>query len=148
MVNTILDMKEYNRFSKGIFGWIGYDTKWIEFENVERVAGETKWSFWKLFKYSLEGITAFSIAPLQIASIFGILFSLVAFVMIIVIIIRTLVFGDPVSGWPSLVCIIMLIGGVQLLSIGILGQYLSKTYLETKKRPIYIAKETNVEGIE
>ena len=145
MVNTILNMKEYNRFSKGIFGWIGYDTKWIEFENVERVAGETKWSFWKLFKYSLEGITAFSIAPLQIASIFGILFSLVAFVMIIVIIIRTLVFGDPVSGWPSLVCIIMLIGGVQLLSIGILGQYLSKTYLETKKRPIYIAKETNVE---
>ena len=145
MVNTILDMKEYNRFSKGIFGWIGYDTKWIEFENVERVAGETKWSFWKLFKYSLEGITAFSIAPLQIASIFGILFSLVAFVMIIVIIIRSLVFGDPVSGWPSLVCIIMLIGGVQLLSIGILGQYLSKTYLETKKRPIYIAKETNVE---
>lgn len=148
MVNTILDMKEYNRFSKGIFGWIGYDTKWIEFENVERVAGETKWSFWKLFKYSLEGITAFSIALFRSASIFGILFSLVAFVMIIVIIIRTLVFGDPVSGWPSLVCIIMLIGGVQLLSIGILGQYLSKTYLETKKRPIYIAKETNVEGIE
>lgn len=146
MVDTIINMKEYNRFSKGIFGWIGYDTKWIEFENVERVAGETKWSFWKLFKYSLEGITAFSVAPLQIASIFGILFSLVAFIMIIVIIIRTLAFGDPVSGWPSLVCIIMLIGGVQLLSIGVLGQYLSKTYLETKKRPIYIAKETNVEG--
>lgn len=145
MVDTIINMKEYNRFSKGIFGWIGYDTKWIEFENVERVAGETKWSFWKLFKYSLEGITAFSIAPLQIASIFGILFSLVAFIMIIVIIVRTLVFGDPVSGWPSLVCIIMLIGGVQLLSIGVLGQYLSKTYLETKKRPIYIAKETNIE---
>ncbi|WP_289183770.1 glycosyltransferase family 2 protein [uncultured Dubosiella sp.] len=143
MVNTILEMKEYNRFSKGIFGWIGYDTKWIEFENVERIAGETKWSFWKLFKYSLEGITAFSVAPLQIASIFGILFSLVAFIMIIVIIIRTLVFGDPVSGWPSLVCIIMLIGGVQLLSIGILGQYLSKTYLETKHRPIYILKESN-----
>lgn len=145
MVDTIINMKEYNRFSKGIFGWIGYDTKWIEFENVERVAGETKWSFWKLFKYSLEGITAFSVAPLQIASIFGILFSLVAFIMIIVIIIRTLAFGDPVSGWPSLVCIIMLIGGVQLLSIGVLGQYLSKTYLETKKRPIYITKETNVE---
>ncbi|WP_348688283.1 glycosyltransferase family 2 protein [uncultured Dubosiella sp.] len=143
MVDTILEMKEYNRFSKGIFGWIGYDTKWIEFENVERVAGETKWSFWKLFKYSLEGITAFSVAPLQIASIFGILFSLVAFIMIIVIIIRTLVFGDPVSGWPSLVCIIMLIGGVQLLSIGVLGQYLSKTYLETKHRPIYILKESN-----
>lgn len=145
MVDTIINMKEYNRFSKGIFGWIGYNTKWIEFENVERVAGETKWSFWKLFKYSLEGITAFSVAPLQIASIFGILFSLVAFIMIIVIIIRTLAFGDPVSGWPSLVCIIMLIGGVQLLSIGVLGQYLSKTYLETKKRPIYITKETNVE---
>ena len=144
MVDTILDMKEYNRFSKGIFGWIGYDTKWIEFENVERVAGETKWSFWKLFKYSLEGITAFSVVPLQIASIFGIIFSLIAFIMIVVIIIRTLVFGDPVSGWPSLVCIIMLIGGIQLLSIGILGQYLSKTYLETKRRPIYIEKETNI----
>ncbi len=144
MVDTILDMKEYNRFSKGIFGWIGYDTKWIEFENVERVAGETKWSFWKLFKYSLEGITAFSVVPLQIASIFGIIFSLIAFIMIVVIIIRTLIFGDPVSGWPSLVCIIMLIGGIQLLSIGILGQYLSKTYLETKRRPIYIEKETNI----
>lgn len=145
MVNTIIDMKEYNRFSKGIFGWIGYNTKWIEFKNVERVAGETKWSFWKLFKYSLEGITAFSIVPLQVASFFGIFFSIIAFIMIIVIVIRTLAFGDPVSGWPSLVCIIMLLGGIQLLSIGILGQYLSKTYLETKKRPIYIMKETNIE---
>lgn len=144
MVDTIVEMDEYNRFSKGIFGWIGFDTKWVEFENVERVAGETKWSFWKLLKYSLEGITAFSVAPLQVASVFGVLFSLIAFIMIIVIIIRTLAFGDPVSGWPSTVCIIMLIGGIQLLCIGILGQYLSKTYLETKHRPIYICKETNI----
>ena len=120
-----------------------HKTKWIEFENVERVAGETKWSFWKLFKYSLEGITAFSVGPLQLASIFGVLFSMVAFIMIIVIIVRTLIYGDPVSGWPSLVCIITLIGGIQLLCIGILGQYLSKTYLETKKRPVYIEKESN-----
>lgn len=143
MVDAILSMPEYNRFSKGIFGWIGFKTKWIEFENVERVAGETKWSFWKLFKYSLEGITAFSVGPLQLASIFGVLFSMVAFIMIIVIIVRTLIYGDPVSGWPSLVCIITLIGGIQLLCIGILGQYLSKTYLETKKRPVYIEKESN-----
>lgn len=142
MVNAILSMAEYNRFSKGIFGWIGFDTKWIEFENVERVAGETKWSFWKLFKYSLEGITAFSVGPLQIASIFG---SIIAFIMILMIVIKTLIFGDPVSGWPSTVCIIMLIGGIQLLCIGILGQYLSKTYLETKKRPVYITKETNID---
>lgn len=145
MVNAILSMAEYNRFSKGIFGWIGFDTKWIEFENVERVAGETKWSFWKLFKYSLEGITAFSVGPLQIASIFGSIFSIIAFIMILTIVIKTLIFGDPVSGWPSTVCIIMLIGGIQLLCIGILGQYLSKTYLETKKRPVYITKETNID---
>lgn len=144
MVDAILSMCEYNRFSKGIFGWIGFDTKWIEYENVERVAGETKWSFWKLFKYSIEGITAFSIEPLQIASVFGVLFSFVALIMIIVIIVRTLIFGDPTSGWPSLVCIIMLIGGIQLLCIGILGQYLAKTYLETKNRPIYISKDTNI----
>lgn len=144
MVDTILSMCEYNRFSKGIFGWIGFDTKWIEYENVERVAGETKWSFWKLFKYSIEGITAFSIEPLQIASVFGVLFSFIALIMIIVIIVRTLIFGDPTSGWPSLVCIIMLIGGIQLLCIGILGQYMAKTYLETKNRPIYISKETNI----
>ena len=143
MVDAILSMSEYNRFSKGIFGWIGFKTKWIEFENVERVAGETKWSFWKLFKYSLEGITAFSVGPLQLASIFGVLFSMVAFIMIIVIIVRTLIYGDPVSGWPSLVCIITLIGGIQLLCIGILGQYLSTTNLETKKRPVYIEKESN-----
>ena len=145
MVNAILDMREYNRFSKGIFGWIGFRTKWLAYENVERVAGETKWSFWKLFKYSLEGITAFSVAPLQIASIFGLLFSFVAFVMVMVVFVKTLVFGDPVSGWPSLACIVMMIGGIQLLCIGILGNYLSKAYLETKKRPIYIERESHTE---
>lgn len=142
MVDSIIDMKEYNRFSKGIFGWIGFKTKWIEFENVERVAGETKWNFWKLFLYSLEGITAFSTVPLTMASVFGILFCFIAFIMIIIIIIKTLIFGDPTSGWPSMVCIIMLVSGIQLFCIGIVGQYLSKTYLETKKRPIYIVKET------
>ncbi len=144
MVDAIVSMSEYNRFSKGIFGWVGFKTKWLEYENVERMAGETKWSFWKLFKYSIEGITAFSVLPLQIASVFGVLFSTIAFIMIIVIIIRTLIFGDPTSGWPSMVCIVMMIGGIQLLCIGILGQYLSKTYLETKRRPIYIEKETNI----
>lgn len=146
MINAILSMSEYNRFSKGIFGWIGFDTKWIEFENVERVAGETKWSFGKLFKYSLEGITAFSVGPLQIASVFGTFFSFTAFIMIFVIVLRTLIFGDPVSGWPSTICVIMLIGGIQLLCIGILGQYLAKTYLETKHRPVYITKETNIDA--
>lgn len=145
MVDAIVSMSEYNRFSKGIFGWVGFKTKWLEYENVKRVAGETKWSFWKLFKYSIEGMTAFSVLPLQIASVFGVLFSTIAFIMIIVIIIRTLIFGDPTSGWPSMVCIVMMIGGIQLLCIGILGQYLSKTYLETKHRPIYIEKETNTE---
>ena len=144
MVDAILSMCEYNRFSKGIFGWIGFRTKWIAYENVERVAGNTKWSFWELFKYSIEGMTAFSVKPLQIASIFGVLFSLIALLMIVFIVARTLIFGDPTSGWPSLVCIIMLIGGIQLLCIGILGQYLSKTYLETKKRPIYIERESNM----
>lgn len=142
MVDSILSMKEYNRFSKGIFGWIGFNTKWLAYENIERIAGETKWSFWKLFLYSLEGIVAFSTLPLTIASIFGILFCFIAFIMIIVIIIRTLAFGDSTSGWPSLVCIIFLVSGIQLFCIGIIGQYLSKTYLETKKRPIYIVKET------
>lgn len=141
VVDAILSMKEYNRFTKGIFGWVGYETKWIEYENIERVKGETKWSFWKLFKYSLEGIMAFSTAPLAIASILGMLFCFLAFVLIIVIIVRTSVFGDPTSGWPSMVCIISLLGGVQLLCIGIVGQYLSKTYMEVKKRPIYLVKE-------
>ena len=142
MVEAILSMQEYNRFSKGIFGWVGFNTKWIAYENVERVAGETKWSFWKLFLYSIEGIVAFSTLPLTIASILGIIFCFIAFVMILFIIIRTLIFGDPTSGWPSLVCIIFLVSGVQLFCMGIIGQYLSKKYLDTKKRPIYIVKET------
>lgn len=141
MVDAILDMSEYNRFSKGIFGWVGFKTKWIAFENVERVAGETKWSFIGLFLYSLEGIIAFSTRPLLIASLFGILFCLIAFFMISVIIAKTLLWGDPVAGYPSLICAIFFMGGIQLFCLGILGQYLSKTYLETKKRPIYIIKE-------
>lgn len=145
MKDAIVSMKEYNRFSKGIFGWVGFKTKWLEYENVERVAGETKWNFWKLFLYSLEGIVAFSTAPLVLASMFGIIFCLLAFIMILFIVVRTIAFGDPVAGWPSMVCIIFLIGGIQLLCIGIIGQYLSKTYLETKKRPQYIIKDSNVE---
>ena len=141
MVDAILTMKEYNRFTKGIYGWVGFETKWIEFENVERQKGTTKWSFWKLLIYSLEGIMAFSTAPLAIASIIGILFCVLAFCMIIFIIVRTLVFGDPTSGWPSMICILCLVSGVQLFCMGIVGQYLSKAYMEVKKRPIYIAKE-------
>ena len=142
MVDSVLSLKEYNRFSKGIFSWVGYRTKWLEYENVERAAGETKWSFWKLFLYSLESIVAFSTVPLSIASVMGILFCFVAFIIIIFIIVRTLMFGDPTSGWPSMVCIMFFIGGVQLLCLGIMGQYLSKTYLEVKRRPIYIVAET------
>ena len=141
VVDAILSMCEYNRFSKGIFGWVGYETKWLEYENVERVHGETKWNFWKLFLYSIEGITAFSTAPLAIASFIGVLFCAIAFVAIIFIIVRTLIWGDPVGGWPSLVCIICLVSGVQLLCLGIVGQYLSKTYMEVKHRPIYLVKE-------
>lgn len=144
VVDAILSMGEYNRFSKGIFGWIGFRKKWLEYENIERVAGETKWSFWKLFLYALEGIIAFSTTPLMIASVFGLLCCFLAFIMIIVIIVRTLVFGDPTAGWPSLVCIMLLLSGIQMLGIGIVGQYLAKTYLETKKRPIYLVRETNV----
>lgn len=145
VVNSILELKEYNRYSKGLFEFVGYKTKWLEFENVQRVAGETKWSFWKLFLYAIEGIVAFSTAPLAIASIAGFIFCLISFIMIIVIIIKTLIFGDPTSGWPSLVCIIFFVSGIQLFCLGIIGEYLSKTYLETKKRPIYIIKETNLE---
>ena len=141
VVDSILAMGEYNRFSKGIFGWVGYETKWIEYENIERAHGETKWSFWKLFIYSIEGITAFSTVPLAIASIMGVLFCAVAFILILFILIRSLVWTDPVGGWPSLVCIICMVSGVQLFCLGIVGQYLSKTYLEVKKRPIYIVKE-------
>ena len=141
MVDAILSVSEYNRFSKGIFSWVGFKTKWLEYENQNRVAGKTKWSFWKLFLYSIDGIVAFSTAPLAISSISGILFCLISFIFIIFIIIRTLIFGDPVSGWPSTVCIIFLVGGIQLFCTGILGQYLAKAYLEIKKRPIYIVKE-------
>lgn len=143
-IDAILELSEYNRFSKGLFGWVGFKTKWIEFENVNRIAGETKWSFWKLFLYSIEGIIGFSTLPLAVAAFLGILFCIVAFIFIIVIIVRTLVFGDPTSGWPSLVCIILLVSGVQLFCMGILGAYLSKTYLEVKKRPIYICKDKNI----
>ena len=120
-------MKEYNRFSKGLFGWVGYKTKWLEYENIERKKGETKWSFFKLLAYSIDGIVAFSTAPVRFAAW------------------RTLVFGDPVAGWPSLVCIILMLSGIQLFCLGLMGEYLSKTYLEVKKRPIYLCKETNVE---
>ncbi len=144
MVDSILELGEYNRYSKGLFQFVGYNTKWLEYENVERVAGETKWSFWKLFLYAIEGIVAFSTAPLAISSIAGILFCIISFVMIIIIIAKTIIFGDPTAGWPSLVCIIFFVSGIQLFCLGIIGQYLSKTYLETKKRPIYIIKETNI----
>ena len=142
VVKAILSMGEYNRFSKGIFGWVGFRKKWLEYENIELSAGETKWSFWKLFLYALDGIVAFSTAPLVIASVMGMVFCLVAFVAIIFIIVRTLIFGDPTSGWPSMVCIIIFIAGIQLLCMGILGQYMAKTYLETKKRPLYLVEET------
>ena len=141
MVDAILSMQEYNRFTKGIFGWVGFDTKWLEYENVERAKGETKWNFWKLLMYSFEGIVAFSTAPLMIASIAGVLFCVVAFAMIIFIIVRKMIFGDPVAGWPSLVCIILMTSGVQFFCTGILGQNLARTYMEVKRRPIYLVKE-------
>lgn len=143
MVDAILAMNEYNRFSKGIFGWVGFKTKWLPFENRERAAGETKWNFWKLFKYSIDGIINFSQVPLSISSWCGLLFTFISFAMLLFVFIRKLVFGDPVSGWASLVCIILLIGGIQLFCMGIIGQYLSKNYMESKKRPHYIVSETN-----
>lgn len=141
MVDAILSMREYNRFTKGIFGWVGFRTKWLEYENVERAKGETKWNFWKLFLYSLDGITAFSTVPLMLASVAGLFFCVLAVLMIVFIIVRKLIFGDPVSGWPSLVCIILLTSGVQFFCVGILGQYLAKTYMEVKRRPIYLTRE-------
>ena len=144
VVEAILSMGEYNRFSKGIFGWIGFRKKWLEYENIERVAGETKWSFWKLFLYAIEGIVAFSTTPLVISSVIGLVCCILALVMIFVVIVRTLVFGDPTSGWPSLVCIMLLLSGIQMLGIGTVGQYLAKTYLETKRRPIYLTRLTNI----
>ena len=148
VVDSIISLKEYNRYSKGLFSFVGFDTKWIEYENIERVAGETKWSFWKLFKYALEGITAFSTTPLILSSVLGIIFCLIAFLAIIFIIIKTLVYGDPTPGWPSLACIIVFVSGVQLFCMGVIGQYLSKTYLEVKNRPIYIVKETEKDLVE
>ena len=145
MVNSILSVCEYNRFSKGIFAWVGYETRWLEFENVERAAGETKWSIWKLVRYSFDGIVNFSDTPLRISSYLGLLLTGLSFVAIIIEVIRALVFGDPVAGWPSLVCIITFIGGIQLFCMGIMGQYIAKTYMEVKRRPHYIVKESNIE---
>ena len=142
MVDAILSMPEYNRFTKGIFGWVGFKTKLLEFENVERAAGETKWSFWKLFRYALEGIIAFSTVPLTIVSLIGVIVCIIAFLFLLFVVIRAAAFGDPVAGWPSLICVISFLSGIQLLGIGVVGMYLSKTYLETKKRPIYIKKES------
>lgn len=143
MVDAIVSMGETNRFSKGIFGWIGFKTYWLEYENVERVAGETKWSFWKLFKYSLEGVTNFSDTPLKIASWSGIFFTFASVIAMFFVFIRALLFGDNVAGWPSTICIILFIGGIQLFCLGIMGQYISKIFRETKKRPIYIIAESN-----
>ena len=141
MVDAILSMKEYNRFSKGIFSWVGFRTKWLEYVNVERVAGETKWSFWSLLMYSFEGIIGFSTAPLALASFGGAFFCIISFLWLISIVIKTAIWGDPVAGFPTLACMMLLLGGIQLLCIGILGQYLAKMYLEVKNRPIYIIEE-------
>lgn len=141
MVDAILEVSEYNRFSKGIFAWVGFKTKYLEYKNVERVAGKTSWSFWQLLNYSLEGIINFSDAPLTIAFLGGIVACLLAFFLIMIVIVRTLIFGDPTSGWPSMVSIILFLGGFQLLTVGILGKYIGKIFMETKKRPIYVVKE-------
>ena len=143
MVDSIIELGEYNRFSKGIFGWVGFKTKWLPYENIERAAGNTKWSFWKLFKYSLDGIVNFSSAPLYISSLIGILFCIIALISTIFFFVRRLMFGDPVTGWASTACIITFIGGIQLFCVGVLGQYIARMYLETKNRPKYIVRETN-----
>ena len=148
MVDAIISMSEYNRFSKGIFGWIGFRTYWLPFENVERIAGETKWNFWKLFKYAIDGIINFSQVPLSIASWFGIMMTFISFVSMLFVIVRRLIFGDPVAGWASTICIVIFIGGIQLLSLGIIGQYIAKIYMEVKHRPHYIISETNRQDIE
>lgn len=143
MVDAIVEMGEYNRFSKGIFGWIGFNTYWLPYENIERVAGETSWSFWKLLKYAIDGIINFSQAPLSVASWFGMAMTFVGFLSLILVIVRRLILGDPVAGWASIICVIIFIGGIQLFCLGIMGQYIAKMYLETKKRPHYIISETN-----
>lgn len=146
VVNAILSMKEYNRYSKGIFSFVGFKTKWLEYENVKRVAGETKWSFWGLLKYAIKGIVAFSTTPLIMSSILGIVLMFIALIFILIIIVRTLAFGDPTSGWPSLACIILFVSGVQLFFLGIIGQYLANTYQEVKKRPLYFISEQEEEN--
>ena len=148
MVDSIVAMCEYNRFSKGIFGWIGFKTKWLEYENVNRIAGETKWSFWGLFKYAVDGIINFSETPMSLASGLGIFLTIFSFLMVIFIIIRKEIFGDPVAGWPSLACIIIFIAGLQFLCMGIMGKYIAKTYLEVKNRPHYIVSETNKDHVD
>lgn len=143
MVDAIISMSEYNRFSKGILGWIGFRTYWLSYENIERVAGETKWNFWKLFRYTIDGIINFSLVPISISSWFGIFMTLCSFISLLIIIVRQLIFGDPVAGWASTICVIIFIGGIQLFCLGIIGQYIAKTYMETKHRPHYIISETN-----
>ncbi len=145
VVDAILELNEYHRFSKGIFTWVGFKTKWVEYENVKRVDDETSWSFWSLFKYSIEGIVAFSTMPLSLSTFLGTIFSILAFILILIIILKKLLYGNAVQGWASLMCAILLLGGIQLFSIGILGKYLDKTYMESKKRPIYITRESNIE---
>lgn len=144
-VNSLLELKEYNRFSKGLFGWVGYRVKWISYENTPRVQGTTKWSFWKLFLYSIDGIVAFSVVPAVMAAAFGVLFCLAAFFFLIVVFVRAALYGDPVAGWPSLVCIMLLIAGIQFFFMGVLGEYLAKTYMEVKRRPVYLCRENNLE---
>ena len=143
VVDAILELTEYNRYSKGLFNFVGFETKWLTYDAPDRVAGNTKWNFWKLFSYGIDGLVGFSTKPLVISSFVGILFCFVAFIMILIIILKTLIWGDAVNGWPSLACIIIFVSGVQLFFLGVLGEYLSKIYLETKKRPVYIIKETN-----
>ena len=147
VVNSILELTEYNRFSKGLFQWVGFNTKWIDYENIERTAGETTWSFWGLIKYSMEGIIAFTTTPLSISTFLGSTFSIIAFIYMIFIITKQLLFSDPVQGFATIMCAILLLGGIQLLSIGVLGKYLEKTYLETKNRPIFIVKESNIDDM-
>ena len=147
VVDSLLELGEYNRFSKGLFQWVGFDTRWVPYENVERVAGETTWSFWGLFKYSIEGIVAFTTAPLSISTLLGTVFSIIAFIYMIFIVTKHLLFSDPVQGFATIMCAILLLGGIQLLSIGVLGKYLEKTYVETKKRPIFIVKESNIDDV-
>lgn len=148
MVDSIVSLQEYNRFSKGIFAWVGYETKWVEFENVERSAGETKWNFWKLLRYSIDGIVSFSNTPIHLASYMGLGLTGLSALALLFVVVRALIFGDEVAGWPSLVCIITFLGGVQLFVMGIMGQYISKTYMEVKRRPHYIIKDTNCENVE